>query len=93
MKRGVIPPASKTTMFIIVFSANRQIADRLKSGQPIEPEIFECVTVFFSDVVGFTVLASKSSPMQTVSLLNELYTMFDESIDDHDVYKVELLYS
>ncbi|EYC04314.1 hypothetical protein Y032_0088g2137 [Ancylostoma ceylanicum] len=67
----------------------RQVADRLKLGQTVEPEGFDCVTVFFSDVVKFTQLAAKCSPFQVVSLLNDLYGGFDSIIEEHCVYKVE----
>ncbi|KAK6045241.1 adenylate/guanylate cyclase catalytic domain protein [Cooperia oncophora] len=63
----------------------RQVAEKLKLGQSVEPETFESVTVFFSDVVSFTTLAAKCNPMQVVSLLNDLYTIFDSIIDAHDV--------
>ncbi|EYC20227.1 hypothetical protein Y032_0022g519 [Ancylostoma ceylanicum] len=69
----------------------RQVADRLKLGQSVEPEAYECVTVFFSDVVSFTTIASKGTPLQVVNLLNNLYTIFDSIIDEHDVYKVETI--
>ncbi|PIO74313.1 hypothetical protein TELCIR_03683 [Teladorsagia circumcincta] len=42
----------------------RQVAEKLKLGQSVEPETFDCVTVFFSDVVSFTTLAAKCNPMQ-----------------------------
>ncbi|KAL6738402.1 hypothetical protein Aduo_011953 [Ancylostoma duodenale] len=67
----------------------RQVAERLKLGQSVEPEGFDSVTVFFSDVVKFTILASKCSPFQVVNLLNELYGSFDAIIEEHHVYKVE----
>ncbi|VDM79320.1 unnamed protein product, partial [Strongylus vulgaris] len=67
----------------------RQVADRLKLGQSVEPEGFDSVTVFFSDIVKFTILASKCSPFQVVNLLNELYGNFDAIIEEHDAYKVE----
>ncbi|KAF8354193.1 hypothetical protein PRIPAC_95816 [Pristionchus pacificus] len=69
----------------------KQVADRLKFGQSVEPETFECVTIFFSDVVSFTTLAARSTPIQVVDLLNNLYTTFDSIIDEHDVYKVETI--
>nr|CDJ95215.1 Adenylyl cyclase class-3 4 guanylyl cyclase domain containing protein [Haemonchus contortus] len=67
----------------------RQVAERLKIGQSVEPESFDSVTVFFSDVVKFTQLAAKCTPFQVVNLLNELYSNFDAIIEEHDVYKVE----
>ncbi|KAK6027325.1 hypothetical protein OSTOST_06647 [Ostertagia ostertagi] len=66
----------------------RQVADRLKMGQTVEPESFESVTVFFSDVVKFTQLAAKCTAFQIVNLLNDLYNGFDTIIEEHSVYKV-----
>ncbi|UYV71938.1 hypothetical protein LAZ67_9001229 [Cordylochernes scorpioides] len=43
---------------------SRYVADELKKGHHVKPESFESVTIFFSDVVGFTPLAAASTPME-----------------------------
>ena len=42
------------------------VAKQLKLGKEVEAETFKHVSIYFSDIVGFTGLCAESSPMQVL---------------------------
>ena len=63
---------------------------KLHRGQTVV-ERFHNVTIFFSDIVGFTTLAGEMTPLEVMRMLNELYVGFDKLVEKHGVYKVETI--
>ncbi|VDN16199.1 unnamed protein product [Dibothriocephalus latus] len=53
------------------------VARALIAGKEVAPETFDDTTIYFSDVVGFSLISANSTPLEIVNLLNMLYSAFD----------------
>ncbi len=67
------------------------IAARLKSGDAGIADHFPEVSVLFADIVDFTVMSSGMSPKPLVTLLDDLFTQFDELARQHRVEKIKTI--
>lgn len=57
----------------------------------VEPQRKEIVTIFFSDVVGFTNISQVLTPEKVSDMLDRLYTKFDTLSHDLGVHKMETI--
>lgn len=81
----------KKTVDLLFSIFPRTVAQQLWQGQTVQAKKFDRVTMLFSDIVGFTAVCSICTPMQVITMLNELYTRFDHHCGELDVYKVETI--
>ena len=65
------------------------IANRLRGGEQGIADGFAEVTVAFADLVGFTAMSSEMPPANVVSLLNGLFTRFDEAAHELGIEKIK----
>lgn len=86
VKKAGTEEADATRILYEVFP--RHVADALKAGRRVEPERKESVTIFFSDIVGFTTISSSLDPQKVSEMLDRLYKSFDELSKACGVFKV-----
>ncbi len=67
------------------------VAERLKAGVNPLADGFEEVTVVFADLVGFTRFSADRDPAEVVSLLNEIFSVFDALAERHGVEKIKTI--
>jgi len=68
-----------------------RVVESLRQGHKVEPEEYECVTIFFSDIVGFTDISTTLQPQEVMHMLDRLYTKIDLVCRDYQLFKVETI--
>ncbi|HKP99835.1 MAG TPA: adenylate/guanylate cyclase domain-containing protein [Actinomycetes bacterium] len=66
-----------------------EIADRLKDGRAMIADDFRAASVLFADVVNFTPMSEGMAPAELVGLLNDVFTRFDELVDELGLEKIK----
>ncbi len=57
-----------------------QVSAALREGRPVEPESFDCVTIFFSDIVGFKTMSTELPPQEACATHGPVSTLFCQSV-------------
>jgi class 3 adenylate cyclase len=64
--------------------------NKLRKGETVV-ERYSNVTIFFSDIVGYTSLSTQMTPVEVMQMLSDLYTQMDVLAKKRGVYKVETI--
>lgn len=69
----------------------KTIVKRLKANPGIIADRFEATTILFADIVGFTKLSEKTPPAHLVTLLNQIFSVFDELTNCYGLEKIKTM--
>lgn len=64
--------------------------NKLRKGETVV-ERYSQVTIFFSDIVGYTNMSSQMTSFDVMQMLSDLYAQFDILAKKHGVYKIETI--
>lgn len=79
----------KKTEALLLRMLPKSVADSLKRGEPVQAECYDCVTIYFSDLVGFTELCSTSTPLEVVEMVSKLIIILSVFSNLHHFLTVE----
>ncbi|MBW4520486.1 MAG: response regulator [Scytolyngbya sp. HA4215-MV1] len=69
----------------------KPVAEQLKQNKSTIADSFAEATVLFADIVDFTQFASNRSPIELVSLLNQIFSAFDQLAEQHGLEKIKTI--
>jgi adenylate cyclase len=69
----------------------KEISEALKAGPRTIAAQYAAASILFADVVEFTPMAAKITPLQLVDLLNEVFQCFDSLVEKHDLEKIKTI--
>ena len=81
----------QTSYNILLKMLPEHVIKALNRGETIVPEEFDSVTIFFSDIIGFTEIAAQVDHLLVVKLLNQLYSVMDHCASYFPLFKVETI--
>ncbi len=69
----------------------RKLVEILREKGSTEPEMFNNVTVLFTDIVNFTRISKDLSPEILINELNDIFTNFDRIMDKHNCVRIKTI--
>lgn len=88
-KNDVIEAKNRENEELLLNVLPAPIANRLRGGEQSIADGFAEVSVAFADLVGFTAISSEMPPQNVVSLLNGLFTRFDQAAHELGIEKIK----
>jgi len=69
----------------------QNIVARMRAGEAVIADRFDHATILFSDLVGFTVLASSFAPDRILELLSSVFESFDRAVQEQGLEKIKTI--
>lgn len=91
IQRRIVEVERQRSDALLVHMLPAPIADRLKERRGTIADSFDDVTVCFCDIVDFTALCARLTPLDTVTLLNDLFTALDALAAKHGLEKIKTI--
>jgi adenylate cyclase len=68
-----------------------RVVNELKENGYSKPESFDNVSVYFSDIVGFTTASTKLEPTVLINELNDIFTVFDDIMEKYNCERIKTI--
>jgi adenylate cyclase len=69
----------------------QNVVARMRAGEAVIADRFDYATILFSDLVGFTALASGFSPDRILEILSTVFEMFDLAVRERGLEKIKTI--
>lgn len=69
----------------------KAVVEELKQKQIATPREYKEASFLFSDIVSFAPSSSYMSPQEVVSLLNQIFSVFDQLVEKHGLEKIRTI--